>query len=200
MVIEAAEIQKDEMVAENVETLPKLDLGCGANCEEGFIGVDIMQLEGVDVQFDLTSSPWPWGDNSIGEARCSHFFEHLTFDQRFVFMNELHRVLKPGAGCVFITPRGFDRQVQDPSHKWPPVVESSFYYFDQEWLKANKLDHYIPLCGIACNFEPRPMTVSVTHEFAMKSDEHKMFAIRNYTNAAVDLVVLMVKREAKKDG
>jgi SAM-dependent methyltransferase len=198
-VIEAAEIQKEEMVGEDVEPLPKLDLACGDNKEEGFVGVDLVKTSSVDVQFDLTTAPWPWHDNSIGEARCSHFFEHLNPQERVLFMNELHRVLRPGAGCLFVTPRGYDRQAQDPGHKWPPVVEASYYYFDKEWLVANKLSHYLDLYGIRCNFEPRPMTVTVTHEFAMKNDEHKLFAIRNYTNAAVDLVVLMVKREEKKD-
>jgi hypothetical protein len=192
MVVEAA-LQATEVVEEQ-EPLPKLDLACGNNKTEGFIGVDKVGLPGVDVVHDLSHLPWPWDNDSIGEAKCSHFFEHMAPHERIVFMNELHRVLAPGAGCVFVTPRGFDRQVQDPSHKWPPIVEASYYYFDQEWLKSQGLAHYIEMYGIECNFEARPMTVTVTPDFAMRNDEHKLFAIRNYTNAPVDLVVLMVKR------
>jgi predicted SAM-dependent methyltransferase len=192
--IEAAEIQRESPVPVQVEPLPKLDLACGDNKAEGFIGVDIVETQSVDTIHDLRVAPWPFEDESIGEARCSHFFEHLGPEDRIIFMNELWRVLVPGAGCVFTTPRGFDRQVQDFSHKWPPIVEASYYYFDKKWLEANKLTHYRELHGIECDFEARPTTVSVTPEFAMRADEHKLFAIRNYTNAAVDLVVLMVKR------
>jgi len=193
--IESNSIQKpDETMPVEPVPMKKLDLACGAVKADGFLGVDIAQAKGVDVVHDLRVTPWPFEDDSIDEARCSHFFEHLDGPERIVFMNELHRVLKVGAGCIFITPRGFDRQVQDFSHKWPPVVEASYYYFSTEWYKANKLEHYLELHGVKCNFDVRPMQVSVTPEFAMKCEEHKLFAARNYTNAAVDLVVLMVKK------
>lgn len=192
--IETAQIQGDEVVTEDAPALPKLDLACGDAKQEGFVGVDIVKTDSVDHVHDLTVTPWPFEDGSVGEARCSHFFEHLDPAQRIVFMNELHRVLVPGSGCVFITPRGFDRQVQDFSHKWPPIVPATYFYFDKNWLEVNKLSHYRELHGISCDFEPRPMTITVTPDFATKSDEHKLFAIGQYTNAAVDLVVLMVKR------
>jgi len=174
--------------------LKRLDLACGSNKADGFIGVDICKTDAVDVVHDLNQTPWPFEDDSIDEARCSHFFEHLEPKERVSFMNELHRILKKGAGCMFITPRGLDRQVQDFSHKWPPIVQGSYCYFDKEWYKANKLEHYIEMYGITCNFEVRPMQVSVTPDFAVKSDEAKMFAISYYTNAAIDMVVVMVKR------
>lgn len=174
--------------------MKKLDLGCGNNKTEGFIGVDICKTEAADVVHDLKMAPWPFEDESIDEARANHFFEHLEPKERITFMNELHRVLKKGAGCLFVTPRGLDRQMQDFTHKWPPVVEASYLYFDQDWLKANKLDHYIEVNGIQCNFDVRPINVSVSQEFLTKCDEHKLFAARYYTNAAVDMVVLMVKK------
>jgi len=34
----------------------------------------------------------------------------------------------------------------------------------------------------------------VSQEFATRSDEQKMFAVRHYMNAAMDLIVLVVKR------
>ena len=196
--IDSVEIQKKEVVNEQEvkrQSLPKLDLACGDSKVEGFIGVDICQTDSVDVVHDLREAPWPWEDGSVGEARCSHFFEHLHPAERILFMNELWRVLAPGAGCTFITPRGFDRQVQDFSHVWPPIVAGSYYYFDKSWLTVNRLSHYRELHGIACDFEVRPMTVSVTPDIALRNDEHKMFAVQYYTNAAIDLVVVCVKRE-----
>lgn len=175
-------------------SLPKLDLGCGNNKAEGYIGVDICKTDAADVVHDLTKAPWPFEDNSIGEARACHFFEHLTPSERITFMNELHRILRPGAGCLFVTPRGFDRQVQDFTHQWPPVVEATYLYFDPEWMKANRLDHYLTRFGITTNFEVRALNVSLTQEFLGKHDDHKLFAGRHYLNAAVDLTMLVVKR------
>lgn len=193
--INTNEIQQPGVVMPNeAEQMRKVDLACGNNKAEGFLGVDIAKTEAVDVVHDLTQVPWPFEDESFGEARCSHFFEHLEPKQRIDFMNELYRILRKGSGCLFTTPRGFDRQVQDFSHKWPPLVESSYYYFDKEFYKANNMEHYLELYGIRCDFEVRPVQVSVTPDFALRSDEHKIFATRNYTNVAVDLTVLMVKK------
>lgn len=188
------EVQHDQVIPVEVPEMVRLDIACGDNKAEGWIGVDIAKTPSVDVQFDLTNSTWPFDDNSVDEARCSHFFEHLDPQQRVTFMNELHRILKPGAGCTFITPRGFERQVQDFTHKWPPVVTGSYFYFSKQWLEDNKLTHYRELHGIKCDFEIRPINISVTPEFALKSEEHKLFAAHQYANVAVDLVVVVVKR------
>lgn len=193
--INSNDVQKPgETMPPVAEPMKRLDLACGGAKAEGFVGVDIAQVEGVDVVHDLTVAPWPFEDNSIDEARCHHFFEHLEPHQRVTFMNELYRVLKPGAGCIMVTPRGFDRQVQDFTHKWPPVVESSYYYFDKKFYEFNKLEHYLEQYGIRCDFEVRPVEASVSGEFASRSEEHRFFAVRHYMNAALDLVVLVVKR------
>jgi SAM-dependent methyltransferase len=193
-VINPNEIQKTEAVEPVATPMIQVDLACGDAKPEGWKGVDKFQTPSVDIVHDLTQAPWPFEDNSVDEARCSHFFEHLEPKERVLFMNELWRILKPGSGCTFITPRGFERQVQDPTHKWPPIVAGSYLYFSKEWLVANKLDHYREWLGIECNFELRPMSVSVSGEFATRSDEHKMFAIQQYANAPVDLVVLVVQK------
>lgn len=186
--------EQNKVVAE-AEPIKRLDIACGDTKPEGWIGIDIAKTPSADVVHDLFQFPWPFEDNSFGEARCSHFFEHVPAKLRPAFMSEIWRILKPGAGCTFITPRGFERQVQDISHEWPPVVIGSYWYYNREWLKLNKLDHYIDLYGYHCNFEIRPLEVSVSPEFQTKSMEHRIFAINHYTNAPVDLVVLMVKKE-----
>lgn len=190
-------IQKPDEVASPLEgeIKPlKLELACGNSKEEGWTGIDIVQTEQADVVHDLRVTPWPFASDSVDEARCSHFFEHLGPQERITFMNELHRVLKPERGCTFVTPLGFDRMVQDFSHKWPPVVAASYFYFDQTWLQSQRIGHYAVLHGILCNFEVRPLTGTLSQEFSLKADEHKMFALRHYMNAPVDLVVVMVKR------
>lgn len=177
-----------------IQTLRKLDIACGQTKPEGWLGIDICKTDQADIVHDLTVTPWPIESESIDEARCSHFFEHMDGPERIRFMNELHRILKPGRGCIFITPYGYDRQVQDPTHKWPPVVDATYLYFDQQWLKANGLSHYIEMLDIRCDFQVMPLNASLAPEFQSRSDAFKIMAVKQYRNAAYDLVVQVVKR------
>ena len=45
----------------------KIDFGCGKNKKSGFIGVDILKLEGVDIVDDLSITPYPFKDNTADE-------------------------------------------------------------------------------------------------------------------------------------
>lgn len=188
-------IQGSEEIAPNINVpMLRVDFACGDAKPEGWIGIDIAETSSADILSNLAYDKFPLDDASVDEGRCSHFFEHLAPAQRIHFMNELYRVLKPGAGCTFITPKGFDRQVQDFTHQWPPVVIGSYYYFDKQWLEVNKLSHYRDLYDIRCDFEIRPINISVTPEFALKSEEHRVFAVNHYANASLDLTVVVVKR------
>lgn len=103
----------------------KLNLGACDRRIEGFISVDI--AEPADQIADLRQ-PWPWADSSVDEVRAHDIFEHLP--DRIHTMNELHRVLKPGAKATIEVPSaakgaGF---AQDPTHvsAW---CMNSFQYF-----------------------------------------------------------------------
>lgn len=105
----------------------KLNLGCCDRAIEGFIGVDIAPGPCVDEVADL-SDKWPWKDSSVDEVKAFDVIEHIA-DRRF-FMNELHRVLKPGGIAHIEVPNatkgaGF---AQDPTHvsHW---CMNSFQYF-----------------------------------------------------------------------
>ena len=168
----------------------KLDLACGANKREGFTGVDAYSLDGVDVVHDLRVTPWPWGDGSVAEVNCSHFLEHLSGSERVAFMNELHRILAPGAQATIITPYWNNmRAVQDPSHQWPPVSEGSYLYFNANWRKANGLEHYL---GLTCNFD-FSYGYSISGEWANRNEEARAFAVRHYMNVVDDLHVTLTK-------
>lgn len=76
------------------------------------------------------SLQWPWRDSSIDEIRAHDVFEHLP--SRVHTMNELHRVLKPGARATIEVPSaskgaGF---AQDPTHLTPWCM-NSFQYFEE---------------------------------------------------------------------
>ena len=113
-----------------------LDLGCGQNKRQDAIGIDRVALPGVDVVHDLNAYPYPFADNSFDEIYATHIIEHL--DSIIHVMAEIHRIAKPHARVVVITPHYSDFQSwNDPTHKWhlttysmryfEPGYESSYY-------------------------------------------------------------------------
>lgn len=108
-----------------------LDIGCGANKQTGFVGIDIRPLPGVDIVWDITKFPWPLPDNCVNNAMASHLVEHIPpHNFGFVnFMNEVWRVLKPDGKFMIATPHGRSSgYIQDPTH-CNPCNEATFAYF-----------------------------------------------------------------------
>lgn len=56
----------------------KLDIGCGANKQPKFVGIDIRKGEGVDIVHDLELYPWPLPDECASFAFSSHVVEHIN--------------------------------------------------------------------------------------------------------------------------
>jgi len=107
-------------------TAVRLNLGACDRVIENFISVDLVPP--ADVVTDL-SQAWPWPDSTIDEIVGYDIVEHLP--DRIHCMNEMHRVMKPGARATIETPNasrgaGF---YQDPTHK-SPFVMNSFQYFE----------------------------------------------------------------------
>jgi hypothetical protein len=179
-------------------TLRKLDFGCGPHHREGFEGVDIIEFVGVTHVCDLRKSPWPWKDNSVAEAHCSHFLEHLTAAERMTFVNELERVLVPGGTCQVITPHWAScRAYGDPTHQWPPVSEFWFYYLNREWRDQNAphTDAKHLKGGFACNLIAT-WGYGLRPDMLVRSQEWQQFAIANYKEVASDTVATLKKPEA----
>lgn len=167
----------------------KLDLGCGKNKKEGFIGVDSRDFEGVDQVIDLTKS-WPWGDDSVEEVNCSHFIEHLKADDRIHFVNELYRVLIPGGKAHITVPHwASTRAYGDLTHQWPPVSEFWFYYLSKEW-RANNAPHND---GYTCDFEAG-WGYGLRQDLHVRNQEYQMYALSNFKEAATDLIATLTKR------
>ena len=170
--------------------LLKLDLGCGQNKREGFTGVDIWDGPGVDRVVDLFKFPFPFETESVEEVFTCHFFEHVPQGLRFQFMDEVYRILMPSGRATFITPYWASmRAVQDPTHEWPPIAESSYLYFNKKWRETNRLTHY----KVTCDFDFVYGYV-LDQETALKNAEAQQFWAKHYTNAVSDLSVTLTKR------
>jgi ubiquinone/menaquinone biosynthesis C-methylase UbiE len=79
-----------------------IDLGCGPNKKPGTIGVDILELPGVDFVANLEEGLSFIPDNSVDQYVTSHFLEHV--DQFELLMAEIHRTLKPYGTVSIIVP------------------------------------------------------------------------------------------------
>lgn len=164
-----------------------LDLGCGQNRKDGFIGVDKVKLATVDVVHDLDVYPYPWDDESVDEIFACHFIEHVG--DLIKFMDECCRILKKGAKMTVIAPYYTSMGAwQDPTHK-RAISESTFFYYNKGWRDANKLDHY----GIKCDFD-FVFGHSFGPEWVTRHEEARNFALMHYFNVASDIQVVLTKR------
>ncbi len=124
----------------------RLNLGAGKSRMPGYLSVDSIPFEGLDVVADL-NKPWPWGDNTVSDIHMSHVLEHFTGEQRVHIFNEMYRVLIPQGKALIITPHwASQRAYGDFTHQWPPVSEFLFYYVWKQWRKDNA-----PHCDIEFN-------------------------------------------------
>jgi hypothetical protein len=112
----------------------RLDVGCGDNKQDGFVGMDRQARDSVDVVHDWNIFPWPFDDESVIVAVASHVIEHVNpADGHFVdWMNELWRVMTVGGEVALSLPHGSSQgYLQDPTH-CNPCNEATFAYFDPE--------------------------------------------------------------------
>jgi SAM-dependent methyltransferase len=112
----------------------RLDIGCGASKQAGFVGIDILPLKGVDIVHDLEVTPWPLPDECVLTAIASHVLEHIN-PHRGVFidvMNEIWRVMKPNGQFAFVVPHASSHgYAQDPTH-CNMINETTMHYFDPD--------------------------------------------------------------------
>lgn len=189
--------------------LRKLDFGSGPNVRAGFEGVDQFSFDGkVTHVMDVRVTPWPWPDNSVSEAHCSHFLEHLTnlngAWERVKFFNELYRVLVPGGQCQLILPYWCSaRYYGDPTHK-EPFSEWGLLYLNREWRLGNPAKNlganaphadiqYNPN-GYSCDFD-WTQGYNMHNEIALKSDQARQYALTFYKEAAQDMLATISARK-----
>lgn len=139
---------------------------------------------------NIAKDKWPWKDNSVEEAHCSHFIEHLTASERIHFVNELYRVLKPDAKCTVIVPHWSScRAYGDLTHQWPPVSEFWFYYLSKAWREQNAPHN----TGYSCNFDCA-WGYNMHQAVATRNQEYQQHALTFFKEAAQDLVATFTKK------
>lgn len=174
----------------------RLDIGCGKNKREGFTGVDQYKMPGVDLVLDVRK-PWPWKDSTVEEIHCSHFVEHLSGAERVHFVNEVHRVLKPGCKATVITPHwASNRAYGDFTHQWPPVSEMWFYYLSKKWREeqAPHTDVKFNKNGYTCDLEAT-WGYSLHPALLSRNQDFQQDALQFKKEAAQDIIATLVAKK-----
>lgn len=125
----------------------KLDIGCGANRQSGWIGIDRRDLPEVDIIHDLEVFPYPLPDDCAHWILASHILEHIKPWLMIDMMNELWRVCMPDGTLFIAMPyAGTARFWQDPTHihAWNEYTPC---YFDPEYKALYQI------------YEPKPWKI-----------------------------------------
>lgn len=131
----------------------KLNLGCGREPSPGWIRVDILALPDIDVVHDLSEFPWPFKDESAEEIKAIDLLEHISPSKTIAFVQECHRILKPGGKLFIQSPhwkspncwidpshyRGFDEQSLDYFDPDTPFGKNYPYYSDKKFKVTTNL-------------------------------------------------------------
>ena len=170
----------------------RLDLGTGTGIHkpDGFIGVDLVPHRAVDRVVDMRK-PWPWKSESVAEANCHYVMHYFTAAERVHVVNELWRVLKPGAKTVIVTPHEFaSKAYGDLRVQWPPVAEAWYLTLNKAFRES---EPYLKTCGYACDFD-FTLGYGLHPGLVSRNQEYQQHAVTFWKEAAQDLCVTLVKR------
>lgn len=80
----------------------KLHFGCGTNKLEGFINIDIENINNPEVIWNMNNFPYPFGNDSADEIICNMTLEHINEPIRAI--GEFNRILKKGCYAKIVVP------------------------------------------------------------------------------------------------
>jgi len=190
---------KLKFTEQKVETRLCLDLGTGKgrNKPEGFIGVDIIDHEGkppkkieaVEVCHDLRTK-WPWKSGSVDDVQANYLIHYFTVSERVHFVNELYRVLKPGAKALILTPHWCSAKAyMDSSVQFPPVSEAWFVMLNKGW---REMQNCVDRSGLVCNFD-HTLGYGIHPGIISRAHEYQQHAMTFWKEAAQDLIVTLIR-------
>ena len=108
--------------------MKKLNLGCGSTVMDGFVNVDYVKKDGVDIVHDLEKFPYPFEDNSVDFILMDNVMEHLV--DTVGVMKECYRILKPGGKIKLVFPyHQHPNAWIDPTHKKALTVETFMFFW-----------------------------------------------------------------------
>ena len=96
--------------------MKKLNLGCGNDIKKGYVNLDVAEIPGVDVIWDINKLPLPFDSEEFDEILCNDIIEHIEDYPQL--LKELHRILKKGGSLKIRVPHFTSaNNFKDPTHK-----------------------------------------------------------------------------------
>lgn len=115
--VEAEKAGWDFVDANNI----KLNLGCGLDLREGYLNVDVREIQGVNLCFDLEANELPFEDGVVAEILLKDSLEHIGWRKTEWFLRECYRVLRKGGVISIQTPdleAIAKKVILDPNYKF----------------------------------------------------------------------------------
>jgi SAM-dependent methyltransferase len=116
-----------------------IDIGCGENKEEGYLGIDRYNGDYVDLVLDLETMKLPFKEDSVNHVVTYHCLEHLNNLKGL--LDEIWRVLKPNSQFFVCVPYFHNYiNIANPYHV-QNFNEHSFRFFSTEKNTKALPDH-----------------------------------------------------------
>ena len=118
-----------------------IELGCGDRKKAGRIGVDAIDLPGVDVVADLEKGLAFLPDNSVDQIHCRSLLEHIENFENLIA--EIVRVLKKdGTAHIFVPHFSNPYYYSDFTHKRFFGLYTFYYFVEQEHQLKRKVPNF----------------------------------------------------------
>src|SRR4030095_16075976 len=126
---------------------------------------------------------------SVKEVSCVGVLEYIPGKLRGEFMDEIYRILIPGGVLqVGVLYWNSSLAYHDYRFEWPPLAEQSFLMFNKDWRRENQKD-----VDIVADFD-FTYGFGWDPETAARSAEAQAFQVKHYSNAALNVQLVMTKR------
>jgi SAM-dependent methyltransferase len=113
----------------------KLNVGCGKNIKSGWINLDIVDLPGVDVVYNIENLPLPFDDDMFDIILCQDVLEHIEY---IPVIRDLHRILKKGGKLQIRVPHFSSRRnYEDPTHRKMFSIRTFEFFINNSYAKRD---------------------------------------------------------------
>jgi len=118
-----------------------IELGPGNRKKKGYLGIDSVDIEGVDIVFNIEKGVPFIPDNSVDNYFSNHLLEHI--DNYEGLIKEIHRTLKKGGQAEMVVPHFTNSYFySDYTHKRTFGLFSFDYFCEEEYQLRTKVPNF----------------------------------------------------------
>ncbi|MFX1260338.1 MAG: methyltransferase domain-containing protein [Promethearchaeota archaeon] len=176
----------------------KLNLGCGRDIRKGWINLDIIEKEGVDVIHDLNKLPLPFEDEKFDDVLCKDVLEHVDY---LPLINDIHRILKKGGRLLIKVPHFTSKSSYgDPTHINLFSTRSFYYFVNQDMFTYDIAVKQFSKIKVRILFEGFEISIfriinKILENWVNKSVRRQRFYERSFLRIFPAFCILVVLRK-----